>query len=148
MRMTTNLESRTPARPEPVDRDPRRRPGVPMLTKRSAEGTRPSDLPQQQSDVPVLVGVEVGRLTPIFGTTLPPRGVSGWLRRAAYRIPEHKAARWMLPMLADRVEVVGGRIRRHPLITAGLLSTVGTLWWGRRRRERARGHGLRRFFAR
>jgi hypothetical protein len=49
-------------------------------------------------------------LTPVYGTAQPPRGASGFLRRAAYRIPEHRARRWMLLMLADRVDVMEHRV--------------------------------------
>jgi hypothetical protein len=46
-----------------------------------------------------------GHLTPVFGTAQPPRGPSGVLRRAAYRIPEHRALHWLLLVVADRVDV-------------------------------------------
>jgi hypothetical protein len=89
-----------------------------------AEITKPP-LDQQLTTVPVLVGVDVGRLTPVFGTTQPPRGLSGLIRRAGYRVPEHKAGRWMLLLLGDRVDVWESRLRRHrwtvlALVAAGL----------------------------
>lgn len=147
------------ARPEPVDRDPSSRPGVPMIGKVSgtvsgkvsgkvmgtpggeptAAGTSGGAIPQQQSDVEVLVGVEVGRLTPIFGTTSPPRGLSGFIRRRAYRIPEHKAARWMLLMLGDRVDIQESRLRRHPFLGAGLLAGLIAATVGGRQRRARRG---------
>lgn len=119
----------SPARPEPVDRDPSRRPGVPMIGR----ATSPTGvMTQQQPTVPVLVGVEVGQLTPVFGTTVPLRGLSGLIRRAAYRIPEHKAARWLLLMIGDRVDVMEGRVQRHPFVATLLLGGLVALFARRR----------------
>jgi hypothetical protein len=96
-------------------------------------GAAPAEIPRQESTPSVFVGVEVGRLTPVFGTAVPPRGLSGLVRRAAYKIPEHKGKRWMLLMLADRIDVQESRLRRHPLIASALLVTglVGALSWRR-----------------
>src|SRR3954454_21466481 len=97
-----------------VDIDPRDRPGVPMLPETLVPvGTR--DPARQVSDVPVLVSVDVGELTTVFSTAVPPRGLSGLMRRRAYAIPEHKAKRWLVLLLADRVDVWEGRAVRHPL---------------------------------
>lgn len=133
---TSSIETGN-GRPEPVDADPARRPGVPMVGKRAeAEGQSLRALPQQEPTVEVLVGVEVPRLTPVFGTTLPPRGLSGILRRRAYAIPEHAAGRWMELMLADRVDVWESRMRRNPGLSAlvlGALFYSGVRWATRRR---------------
>ena len=85
-------------------------PGLPPACRESRpptlrhRGVRPP-LDQQQTDVTILVGVDVGKLPPVFGTAQPPRGLSGLLRRAGYKIPEHKAGRWMTLLFADRVDV-------------------------------------------
>jgi hypothetical protein len=122
---------------EPADRRVSQRPGVPMYGRAESNAAiiRPP-LDQQQTDVPVLVGVDVGRLTPVFGTRQPPRGLSGVIRRAAYRIPEHKAGRWMLLMLGDRVDVWEGRLGRQRWKTLGaaVAALAGVLAWRRRRR--------------
>jgi hypothetical protein len=113
-------------RPPAVDRDPARRPGVPFYKPNDLTARPPLD--QQPLTVPVLVGVEVGRITPVFGTAAPPHGLSGLIRRAAYRIPEHGAGRWMLLMLGDRVDVMESRLRRHPLVAVAVAAAVvGTL---------------------
>ena len=44
-------------------------------------------------------------LTATYGTTIPLRGLSGVIRRAAYQIPTYKPRRWMLLLLADRIDV-------------------------------------------
>jgi hypothetical protein len=80
----------------------------------------PVNIPQQPATVPVLVSVDVGALTPVFSTAVPPRGLSGWMRARAYRIPEHRARRWLVLLLADRVDVWEGRVERHPWWSAGL----------------------------
>ena len=41
----------------------------------------------------------------MFGTTCPPKGLSGVLRNAAYKYSEGRLAHWMTLMLADRVDV-------------------------------------------
>jgi hypothetical protein len=125
------FETITSFRPEPVDRDPSSRPGVPMLNKPSVERVMTGSLAQQAAHVPVMVGVEVGKLTPVFGSAVPPRGLSGLIRRAAYHIPEHKAGHWLLLMLGDRIDVWEGRLERHPV---GAIMALGgfitVLSWG------------------
>jgi len=123
-------------RPDAADADPASRPGVPMIKPpgTSAAVGRPP-LEQQQSEARVLVGVDVGKLPPVFGTAQPPRGLSGLMRRAAYRIPEHKAGRWMTLLMADRVDVWESRMRRHPVLSALVVAAViGGVDFGRVRR--------------
>ena len=121
---------------EPADRQLSNRPGVPMYGRagiHAAIGRPPIE--QQQARVPVLVGVDVGQLTPVFGTAQPPRGLSGLIRRAAYRIPEHKAGRWMLLLLGDRVDVWESRLGRQRWKTLGAVAAlVGLSIWRRRAR--------------
>lgn len=109
-------------RPPAVDADPQSRPGVPLVGESTLS---PPPLAQQAPSIEVLVAP--GRpLTPVFGTSVPPRGLSGAIRRMAYKIPEHKAYRWMLLILGDRVDVWEHRVRRHPVLS---LAAVGGLVW-------------------
>jgi len=64
------------------------------------------------------------RTTPVFGTAQPPRGISGALRRAAYRLPEYRAGHWLLLIAADRVDVVERRARQRPGVAAAALGAV------------------------
>jgi hypothetical protein len=48
----------------------------------------------------------------VFGTVQPPRGLSGLVRRAAYRVPEHRASRWMLLVVGDRIDALEHRLAR------------------------------------
>jgi hypothetical protein len=119
---------------EPVDKDARDRPGVPMYGRSGMHAaiTKPPLEPQRPT-VPVLVGVDVGRLTPVFGTAQPPRGLSGFIRRAGYRIPEHKAGRWMLLLLGDRIDVWESRLGRNRwAVLGGATALLGLLAWRRR----------------
>jgi hypothetical protein len=127
-------------RPDAADADPSSRPGVPMIkpSGTSAPIGKPA-LDQQQTDVTVLVGVDVGKLPPVFGTAQPPRGLSGLMRRSAYKIPEHKAGRWMMLLMADRVDVWESRMRRHPILSAVVVAAViGGVTASRPRRSKAR----------
>ena len=49
-------------------------------------------------------------LTPVFGTSAPPSGVSGLIRKGAYRFSENDLRRWLMLLFADRVNVVEGII--------------------------------------
>ena len=70
-------------------------------------------------------------VTPVYGTSVEPRGLSGIVRRASYKIPEHNASRWMLLILSDRIDVVEGKITRHPVRTA--MFAIGLIYLWRRR---------------
>ncbi len=68
-------------------------------------------------------------LTPVFGTSCPPRGVSGAIRRFAYRYSEGRPIHWLLLVVADRVDVLEGRLGAlasgHPdsrILETGVLS--------------------------
>jgi hypothetical protein len=70
-------------------------------------------------------------LTPVFGTSCPPKGFSGLIRRYAYRFSEGRAIHWLLLLGADRVDVLESRIssllRGRPdsrLLESGVLSEV------------------------
>ena len=59
-------------------------------------------------------------VTPTYGTTVPLRGLSGVIRRAAYQIPTYKSRRWMLLLLADRIDVIEHNIVPMTLVLGGL----------------------------
>lgn len=93
------------------DEAPERRPGVPMAAEpRPVEGVAWDSPPRQQSEVAHLHRKGVERLTPVYGATLPPKGLSGVMRRAAYEIPEHSPIHWMMLLAADRVDVLEDRL--------------------------------------
>ena len=71
-----------------VDASPEARPGVPMeWDPPHPAGAAHWREPERQPDPGhVLKRKGLDRLTPVFGTATPPRGLSGVLRRAAYAI--------------------------------------------------------------
>jgi hypothetical protein len=76
-------------------------------------------------------------VAPVFGTAVPPRGLSGWMRRAAYEIPEHETSHWLVLLLADRVDALEhGYARRWlwavPVVAAGAIAAA---MHGRRRKS-------------
>jgi hypothetical protein len=95
-----------------VDRDRNSRPAVPMeRTPPRLEGVHWSQPAQQPQTVEVLCSTERGStLTPVFGTTLPPKGASGSLRRVAFRFSENDLRHWLILLLADRTDMVEGLI--------------------------------------
>jgi hypothetical protein len=92
-----------------VDRNKQDRPAVPMeRTPPRLEGIHWDTPAQQQANVEVLHSTERSGLTPVFGTTQPPRGVSGMLRRLGFRYSENDVRRWLTLLMADRVDMVEG----------------------------------------
>lgn len=65
-------------------------------------------LTRQPETVRVLHSNERPGLTPVFGTSVPPAGLSGRLREFAFRYAEGDLRHWMLLLLADRVGVGEG----------------------------------------
>lgn len=94
-----------------VDLDPADRPAVPrMRFDPSATGAH-WDLPEQQPERwPRERSIEHARLTPVFGTSTPPRWLSGVVRRFAYGYSEGRAIHWLLLIGADRVDAVESHV--------------------------------------
>src|SRR5687768_15586680 len=89
-----------------ADIEPERRPGVPMETDpRPLAGTHGREHPAQPpSELPLKADHRPP--TQVFSTAMPPRGMSGLLRRWAYTQPDHRAKHWMTLLLADRIDVL------------------------------------------
>lgn len=94
--------------------------------------------PQQPVTVEILRSIERPEYSRTFGTRCPPKGLSGMLRRAAFRHSENDLRHWLTLIAADRVNVVEGivqDVRRSP----GTLALVGggvalAAWWLLRKR--------------
>lgn len=114
-----------------IDRELRRRPGVPQFREPRPWAYARWPITQQQG-IPSVQSRHRPR-TPVFSTALPPKGVSGQIRRFAYRIPDHRPIHWLLLMTGDRVEAMGRRSPFWLLPAAGLL--LGGVWgfWERKR---------------
>lgn len=95
-----------------VDADPENDPTYPMKRRNNGEHVgyswpRPTE---QQPDVEVLHSNERPNLPAVFGESTPPSGLSGMIRRFAFRHSESSYAHWLPLMLADRVNVFEGLI--------------------------------------
>ena len=92
-----------------ADLDHANRPAYPMeRTPPRLEGVHWNEPAQQPESVKILHSTERPGLTPIFGTTVPPSGISGRLREVAFKFSENDIRHWMLLLFADRVNMVEG----------------------------------------
>lgn len=92
-----------------ADLDRRNRPGYPKeRTPPRLDGLHWTDPGQQPRAVEVFHSTERPGITPVFGTSVPPTGVSGRLRQLAYRLSENDIRHWLLLLFADRVNVAEG----------------------------------------
>lgn len=92
-----------------ADLDRKNRPGVPM--ERTPPRYTPADMatpPAQEQKVEVLVSNERPGITQIHGSVQPPSGLSGMLRRVAFKYTENDLRHWLILLGADRINVVEG----------------------------------------
>jgi len=89
-----------------VDLDPNDRPAVPrQRLDLDATGAHWQFPERQREESPRERSVEHQMLPPVFGTSCPPKGLSGVIRKYAYRrFSEGRAAHWLLLLGADRVD--------------------------------------------
>jgi hypothetical protein len=70
------------------------------------------DFPERQPEKwPRERSIEHRFLTPVFGTAQPPSGLSGVLRKFAYKFSEGRAAHWLILLYADRVDAAEHHLR-------------------------------------
>jgi hypothetical protein len=95
-----------------IDADPENDPTYPMKHWNGADHQRFNyEKPEQQPiNVEVLHSNERPGVSRVFGTSSPPSGLSGMLRRFAFRYSESTYAHWVPLVLADRINVIEGRI--------------------------------------
>lgn len=107
-----------------IDSDPANDPVYPMKKYSGDDHKRSSwERPYLQSATSeILKSTERPYLSAVFGTRLPPKGMSGMIRRSAYKFSENKLRRWLLLLFADRVDNLEGTLGdllrfRVPLLT-------------------------------
>jgi hypothetical protein len=114
-----------------ADLDPKDRPSVPKLQMQEDRTGAHWDFPERQPEKwPRERSIEHKFLTPVFGTSCPPKGISGALRRFSYRkYSEGRAAHWLLLLAADRVDAWENHLRSfatlrpdNPITQTGVLS--------------------------
>jgi hypothetical protein len=93
-----------------IDANPENNPTYPMKNYTGADHERLNyeRAPQQPETVEILHSNERPVITRVFGTSTPPQGLSGSLRRYAFKFSEGSSAHWLTLLLADRVNVVEG----------------------------------------
>jgi hypothetical protein len=94
-----------------VDANPENDPTYPYRERSSDDHSGQWNRPTQQDpDVELLQSVEHKQLPAVFGTASPPKGISGAIRRLAFRYSESHWAHWLMLMGADRVNMVEGLV--------------------------------------
>lgn len=95
-----------------IDANPEDEPNYPMKSYNGADHKRLNyKRPElQEPDVEVLHSNERPGLTAVFGTSSPPAGLSGLIRRFAFSYSEGSYGHWLPLLLADRVNMVEGVI--------------------------------------
>jgi hypothetical protein len=88
------------------------RPGVPMEWEPPQMTSRGQASARQEPRFEILHEPSRSELTPVFGTGGRPHGLSGVLRRLAYREPDYRVKRWLLLLIADRVDAQETRLMR------------------------------------
>jgi hypothetical protein len=93
-----------------VDADPTNEPTRPMRQRTESlhEGYTWKRPRQQRPTVEILHSNERPGLSATFGTSTPPRGLSGVLRRHAFKFSESSYGHWLPLMVADRIGVMEG----------------------------------------
>jgi hypothetical protein len=125
---TEDLRARIPgwgADLDPADRPsyPREQPGIQTGAHWDFPERQPEKWPRERS-------IEHAFVTPVFGTSTPPKGASGALRKYAYRkYSEGRAAHWLVLIAADRVDAWESHLRSfttlrpdNPVTETGVLS--------------------------
>lgn len=107
-----------------IDLPRERRPGAPMEYAPKPAGNAHWARPEPMSSELAKLRPEPMELTPVFGTAVPPRGISGLMRKAAYKIPDHKPMHWMMLLMADRVDVIESSPVRS-ILAVGALAAIG-----------------------
>src|ERR671917_670109 len=113
-----------------ADLNPEDRPSVPRERFDPGATGAHWDFPERQPEKwPRERSIEHKFLTPVFGTSCPPKGLSGVIRKFAYRYSEGRAAHWLLLLGADRVDALESHLRSfltlrpdNPITETGVLS--------------------------
>ncbi|WP_460607990.1 hypothetical protein [Hymenobacter terrigena] len=95
-----------------IDADPRNEPTYPNRHRTGEEHNgrswvRPT---QQVPDREVLHSIERPDYSAVVGNSVPPTGLSGMIRRAAFHYSENDYRHWLPLLVADKINVVEGII--------------------------------------
>jgi hypothetical protein len=110
--METNNESYKDIPGWGMDADPENEPTYPMKHYTGEDHNRSNyerSVLQPQT-VEILQSTERPQQTVVFGTSVPPSGLSGMIRRYAFQHSEDRYRHWLPLIFADRVNVFEGLI--------------------------------------
>ena len=93
-----------------IDANPENDPTYPMKNRSNEEhkGYSWDRPPQQPENMEILRSNERPDITAVFGTSSPPSGLSGKIRRYAFNYSESSYGHWLPLLLADRINVFEG----------------------------------------
>jgi hypothetical protein len=93
-----------------IDADPENEPTYPIKNYTGDDHNRINWIRPtlQRTDVEVLHSNERPSLSAVYGTTTPPKGISGAIRRYAFKFSESSYGHWLPLLLADRVDMIEG----------------------------------------
>jgi hypothetical protein len=93
-----------------MDADPKNEPTYPMKNWTGDDHNRIHwERPEQQPQtVEILHSNERPSVSAVFGATHPPSGLSGMIRRMAFKFSESEHGHWLPLLIADRVNMVEG----------------------------------------
>ncbi|MEV7646930.1 hypothetical protein [Arthrobacter sp. NPDC089319] len=118
-----------------ADLDPKDRPAVPRERFDPGASGAHWDFPERQPEKwPRERSIEHQQLTPAFGTSAPPKLLSGAMRKYAYRrFSEGRAAHWLILLAADRVDAWESHLRSfaslrpdNPVTESGVFGEIGS----------------------
>lgn len=93
-----------------ADLDPANRPSVPRELPSEVMTVRGEVKHWQKPRTKIHVSNEHPGITPVFGESCPPHGLSGLLRDYAYQFGEASNRHWLTLLMADRVDVIESMI--------------------------------------
>lgn len=91
-----------------IDANPRNDPTYPQRHRIASDHQDWDRPPQQSPSVELLRSNERPTASAVFGTSAPPSGLSGAIRRFAFKYSEGTFTHWLALLLADRVNMVEG----------------------------------------
>src|SRR5215217_988420 len=95
-----------------MDADPENEPTYPMKNYTGDDHDRINyqRADQQPIDIEILMSNERPVMTRVFGTSVPPSGLSGMIRRYAFKHSEDRYRHWLPLILADRINMMEGLV--------------------------------------
>lgn len=110
--METNNTNRTDINGWGIDADPDNEPTYPIKNYTGDDHNRSNwERPTlQPASVELLKSTERPSPSAVFGTSIPPSGLSGVIRRFAFKHSENRYRHWLPLLFADRINVIEGII--------------------------------------